>query len=122
MGFLKKLFGGGEKKEQPYVDKTGIYFYVQVDNLDSRVKVRADRQHDLMRVENGYEWHKTIVDSKYFKRMQAVVHFDSKYNITSAELEGGTFITRAEYEAAEAVAQGRGETAVNVNEVTDDSE
>ena len=100
MGFLKNLFGG-KKKPQPYVDKNGIYFYVQVNNLDSRVKVRADKQHDLMATQNGYVWHKTIVDSKYFRRMQATVHFDRNYNIISSDLEGGSFITEEEYNAAE---------------------
>jgi len=117
MGFLKKLFGGGEKKEQPYVDKTGIYFYVQVDGVDSRVRVRADKQHDLSRTDNGFIWHKTIVDSKYFRRMQAVVYFDGNYNVTNSALQGGTFITQPEYEMAEAAAQA----AKNVDEVTDDA-
>ena len=100
MGFLRNLFGGS-KKPKPYVDKTGIYLYVQVNNLDSRVKVRADKQHDLMRADNGYVWHKTIVDSKYFRRMQAVVHFDNNYMITSSELDGGTFISEEAYLLAE---------------------
>ena len=116
MGFLKKLFGG-EKKEKPYVDKTGIYFYVQVNGVDSRVRVRADKQHDLMRVDNGFVWHKTIVDSKYFRRMQAEVHFDSSYKVTHADLQGGTFITKEEFDAAEGAAQA----AKNVDEVSDDA-
>lgn len=99
MGFLRNLFGS--KKNKPYVDKTGIYFYVQVNNLDSRVKVRADKQHDLMRTEQGFVWHKTIVDSKYFRRMQATVHFDNSYNITHSEIDGGSFISEAEYVARE---------------------
>ena len=103
MGFLRNLFGG--KKDQPYVDKNGIYLYVKVNNLDSRVKVRADKQHDLMRTDNGFVWHKTIVDSKYFRRMQAVVHFDNNYNIVSRELEGGTFISEEEYLSAETAVQ-----------------
>ncbi len=100
MGFLRNLFGGG-KKEQKYVDKNGIYLYVKVNNLDSRVKVRADKQHDLMRTDGGFVWHKTIVDSKYFRRMQATVYFDNNYNITNSDLEGGTFISEEEYIAAE---------------------
>lgn len=120
MGFLKKLFGG-EKKEKPYVDKTGIYFYVQVDGVDSRVRVRADKQHDLMRVDNSYVWHKTIVDSKFFRRMQAEVHFDGSYKVTHADLQGGTFITQEEYEAAEAAAEAAKQAAKNVDEVTDDA-
>lgn len=100
MGFLKNLFGG-KKEPKPYVDKNGIYFYVQVNNLDSRVKVRADKQHDLMRDGNGFVWHKTIVDSKYFRRMQATVYFDGSYTVTDKQIEGGTFISEEDYLAAE---------------------
>lgn len=103
MSFLKKLFGGN-KESGEYVDRTGIYFYVQVDDRDSRVRVRADKQHDLMRTDSGYVWHKTIVDSKFFKRMQAIVTFDRNYNVISSELDGGTFISKEAYEAAEAKA------------------
>ena len=52
MGFLKKLFGGGEPKK--YVDKQGIYFYVVCDNCGTRVRVRADKQHDLQNTGSGY--------------------------------------------------------------------
>ncbi|MCB0033070.1 MAG: hypothetical protein KDE51_03535 [Anaerolineales bacterium] len=96
MGFLKKLFGGGG--EQKYEDKTGIYLYVR-SKRGAYVKVRADKQHDLNRSDNGYIWHKTIVDSKYFTRMQATVYFDNNFNITSSELDGGEFISEADYEA-----------------------
>ncbi len=102
MGFLKKLFG--EKKNKPYVDKQGIYFYVQVNGKESYVRVRADRQHDLQRTDGGFVWHKTIVDSKYFRRMSAVVQFDNQYNITHSELDGGTFISKERYETATSTA------------------
>ena len=109
MGFLKKLFGGGEQAPQKYVDKTGIYFYVQCDNCGARVRVRADKQHDLQNTGNGYEWHKTIVDSRCFRRMQAVVQLDSNYQMTGHELANGRFLTEAEYNAAEAQAAGESE-------------
>ena len=68
MGFLKRLFGGEkENKESGYVDKTGIYFYVQCDNCGTCVRLRADKEHDLMREDNGFTWHKTIVDSRCFR-------------------------------------------------------
>jgi hypothetical protein len=96
MGFLKKLFGGGGEKK--YEDKSGIYFFVR-SNRGAYAKVRADKQHDLNRSGNGYVWHKTVVDNRYFTRMQAIVHFDNNFNITSSEIENGTFITEEEYEA-----------------------
>lgn len=100
MGFLKKLFGGGEPKK--YVDKQGIYFFVVCDNCGARVRVRADKQHDLQNADSGYEWHKTIVDSRCFRRIQTVVQLDSGYQMVSHEISGGRFITEAEYLAAEA--------------------
>jgi len=106
MGFFKKLLGGSEKKAAgEYVDKTGIYFYFQCDNCGTRVRVRADKQHDLLNEGGGYVWHKTVVDSKCFRRMETVVYLDGNYNVTSYELTGGKFLTQAEYEAAEQAAQ-----------------
>ena len=96
MGFLKKLFGSGAPKE--YVDTQGIYFYARCDKCGTIVKVRADRQHDLNSTDDGYEWHKTIVDNRCFRRIETVVTFDRNYNITNAELTGGTYVTEAEYE------------------------
>ncbi|MCA9997522.1 MAG: hypothetical protein KDE56_17305 [Anaerolineales bacterium] len=98
MGFLKRLFGGGEQKSSAqYVDKQGIYFYVQCDNCGSVVRVRADKQHDLQNTGDGFTWHKTIVDSRCFRRMQTVVQLNSSYAVVSAELQGGKYITEAEY-------------------------
>ncbi|HRQ42023.1 MAG TPA: hypothetical protein PLD25_29235 [Chloroflexota bacterium] len=102
MGFFKKLLGGSEKKTAgEYVDKTGIYFYFQCDNCGKRVRVRADKQHDLLNDDGGFVWHKTVVDSKCFRRMETVVYLDGHYHVTSYELTGGRFLTQAEYEAAE---------------------
>lgn len=105
MGFLKKWLGGGEeKKSAAYVDKTGLYFYFQCDNCGRRVKVRADKQHDLLSDGDGYVWHKTVVDSKCFRRMETVVYLDGGYNVVSYELSGGHFLTEAEYTAVEQAA------------------
>jgi hypothetical protein len=102
MGFFKKLFGGGPKE---YVDTQGLYFYVMCDNCGAKVRIRADKQHDLNRTDGGFVWHKTIVDNRCFRRMETVVHLDSAYNITDYDLTGGRFITQAEYEAPEEVVE-----------------
>jgi hypothetical protein len=95
MGFLKKLFGN-EPKE--YVDNDGIYFYAQCNQCNAVVKVRASKHNDLSRTDGGFVWHKTIVDNRCFRRMQAVVYFDGRYNVTDQQLTGGEFVTEAEYE------------------------
>lgn len=96
MGLFKKLFGG---KEKPYVDENGIYFYARCQHCGTIVRVRADRRNDFSREEDGYVWHKTIVDNKCFRRMQAVVNLNRKFEVSGAELSGGEFVTEAEYNA-----------------------
>ena len=96
MGFLKRLFGGKE----PYVDTQGVYFYVRCDNCEAVVRLRANKQHDLLREAGGYAWHKTIVDSKCFRPMRTVVQLDSGFNVTDAEIEGGHYISEEEYNEA----------------------
>ncbi|GJM42189.1 MAG: hypothetical protein DHS20C20_24710 [Ardenticatenaceae bacterium] len=100
MGFLKKLFGGGEPKK--YVDKQGIYFYIVCDNCGSQVKVRADKQHDLQNTGSGYEWHKTIVDNRCFRRIRTVVQLDDNFQMTNHEITGGRFISEETFVHAEA--------------------
>lgn len=97
MGFLKRLFGGDKKGGGQYIDKQGLYFYVQCNNCQSVVRVRADKQHDLQRTDGGFEWHKTIVDSRCFRRMQTRVQLDSNYQIVDSELSGGKYISEADY-------------------------
>jgi len=98
MGFIKKLFGGGEKKPSEYVDTRGIYFYVRCDNCGTIVKVRADKEYDLSRQGDGYTWHKTIVDNRCFRSIPTVVVLDSNFEIVSAEISGGEYVTEADFE------------------------
>lgn len=113
MGFLRRLFGSEKKGAQG--DTQGLYFYVQCDNCGTRLRLRADKQYDLNRTDEGYTWHKTIVDSKCFRQIPTVVQLDRNYEVVSAEIEGGHYITREEYETPEPVSEpepnaGEGET------------
>ncbi len=100
MGFLQKLFGGdGSKKQKKYVDKTGLYFFVRCHNCGSCVRLRADKQHDLLRTDGGFTWHKTIIDNKCFRPMPTVVTLNSTYEMVNADIEGGEYISEVEYDA-----------------------
>lgn len=99
MGFLRKLFSGEKKGDQG--DTQGLYFYVRCDNCGTRVRVRADKQYDLNRTDEGFTWHKTIVDSKCFRQIPTVVVLDRNYEVVSSEIAGGQYITREEYERPE---------------------
>ena len=97
MGILRRLFQGGEKGDG---DANGIYFYVQCDNCGEKLRVRADKRHDLVRdYETGsLTWKKEIMDGRCFRIMYAEVVFDSRYRVQSKEIEGkGHFISREEY-------------------------
>ena len=98
MGFLKKMFGG-EKEPKKYVDTRGVYFYVRCDNCNTITRVRADKEHDLLREGNSFVWHKTIVDSRCFRPITTVVHLDGNYQITSDEISGGSYVSEEEYNA-----------------------
>jgi hypothetical protein len=111
MGIFKKLFGGGEKKPSEYVDTRGLYFYVRCDNCGTVVKVRADKEHDLERLDEGTIWHKTIVDNRCFRAMPTVVVLDSNFEVVTAEISGGEYVTEEEFNAyLQARARSKAET------------
>jgi hypothetical protein len=108
MNFLKRLFGPGEKAA---VDADGIYFYVRCDHCDSKVRLRVHKTHDLNATDEGYVWHKTIIDNRCFRPIPTVVHLDSHYNPTYHEIKGGHYITAEEYRGeGEVGRQGEEET------------
>lgn len=99
MGFWKRLLGGSDKRAAPPADPQGIYLYARCDHCGAVVRVRADKQYDLLQAESGYVWNKTIVDSRCFRRMTTVVTFNRQYQVVQAEIQGGRYVTEADYQA-----------------------
>ncbi len=102
MGFLRKLLGGADgppAKPADNSDPQGVYFYVQCDHCGAPVRLRADKQHDLLNEGARYVWHKTIVDNRCFRPMPTVVTLNSQFEVIAHEITGGHYITREEYEA-----------------------
>lgn len=96
MSFLKRLFGGGGRP----ADDNAIHLYVQCNKCGAPVHVRINPQNDLSGdEEDGYFVSKEILDDRCFRLMRAELHFDARRRETSRAIEGGTFITRDEYEA-----------------------
>jgi hypothetical protein len=98
MGLLDKLSslfgvkgaGGGDD---------AIHIYVECERCKSRVHVRLDRRHDISLREDGrYYVRKEIMDSKCFRLMAAEITFDSAYRVHSQEIQGGRFLTQAEFD------------------------
>ena len=101
MGFLKRLFGSEGSSKGQSSDSEGFFFYVQCDNCGKKVRLRILKRYDLNYSDDGYVWHKTIVDSRCFREIQAVVHFDRNYNVTNADIGGGRQISHEEYQTPE---------------------
>jgi hypothetical protein len=98
VSILKRLFGGGEPR-----DPDAIWLYVQCERCGQKLKIRVDRRFDLKRdyERGGYRLDKSIMDGGCFNQMMARIHFDSGQRIISQEIEGGCFLSRAEYEREE---------------------
>lgn len=86
---FKKLFG---KKPQKGGDDRGIYMHIACGKCEKVLRIRADKQHDLNRDGGSYFWRKTIVCDKCFHRMHTDVTFDSKYTITSSDIDSGRYV------------------------------
>ncbi len=97
MGFLPRL---GRDKGRP-TDPDGIYFYVRCDHCGEKLRIRADRRHDLL---EDYQtgtlvWKKEIMDSRCFRIMYATVVFGPGLRVQSQTVEGsGHFISQEEFE------------------------
>jgi hypothetical protein len=112
MEFLRRLLGGG----QPRGDGA-IHLYVRCERCGAPVHVRVDQRNDLSieygdaEEPSGYRLIKEIMDARCFRLMRAEIDYDGAKREISRQIEGGTFISRDEYERL--VAQGAHERRVS---------
>jgi len=100
MGFLEKLTSLFGSKSAGGADDA-IHIYVECERCKARVHVRLDPRHDISaREEGGYYVRKEIMDGKCFRLMAAEIVFDSAYRIQRQEIQGGRFLTQAEFETS----------------------
>lgn len=101
MSFLRKLFGSDDSEKVTSGDSEGFFVFVACEHCGAKVRLRIHKQYDLIPSANGYDWHKTIVDSRCFRPIPTVAHFDNRYNLVNADIQGGHFISQEEYDAPE---------------------
>jgi hypothetical protein len=104
MGFLRRLFGGGQR---PAAGNHGYHLYVRCNRCSRIVHVRIDLRNDLTADygdtdAEGYTLVKEVMDDRCFRLMRAELQFDTKRRETSRQVEGGTFVTEEEWEAQRA--------------------
>lgn len=108
MSFLAKLFKGKPQAEKGYTTKDGahgVWIYLQCNKCAEKIAVRLRTTSEIQKREGpdadlgpGEMFvHKTIVGSKCYQRIEAVVDFDAKYNVVASQVQNGKLITAAEY-------------------------
>ena len=113
MNLLRRLFGGSGA---PAMDNA-IHLYVRCNRCSAPVHVRVDPRNDLV-IEYGeeddaasYRLIKEIMDSRCFRLMRADIQYDRGRREINRQIEGGTFISKEEYD--QLIAEGEQERKVN---------
>lgn len=97
MGFLKRLFGGGNR--MPSGDR-GLYFYVQPKRCAEIVRVRIDPYNDLSLTDDGgYRVRKVASATRCPFQAEITLHFDKQRRMTSSEVENGELVDEDAYNA-----------------------
>lgn len=98
MNMLRRLFGGGGAPTD-----NAIHLYVRCKRCNAPVHVRVDPRNDLL-IEygddedtSGYRLIKEIMDSRCFRLMRAEIEYDRGRREINRQIEGGTFISKEEY-------------------------
>jgi len=78
----------------------GLYYYVRCDRCGEVIKVRINSMNDLSQSDEGDAWfaRKTIVGQRCYNRIEAEFVYDSKRQLTSSEIKGGTLVTEDDYD------------------------
>jgi hypothetical protein len=90
----------------------GLYYYVRCGKCGEAIRVRIDRNNDLAQEfegsgdhPSGYTATKGVVGKKCFRQMSLTIAFDGARRDVGRSVDGGDFITREQFEAAEASEQ-----------------
>ena len=112
MGFFSKLFqklkGENVSSQKGYTrqeGRQGLWIYLQCDHCGEKIGVRLRKSSELQRREGPDESggpgeffvRKTVVGSKCYRRIEATVDFDARYNVVGSEVINGKLITFEEY-------------------------
>ena len=102
MNFLKKLFPGKGDKGLKDETSEAIFIYSQCDKCHEKFRNRIDKTYDLiMNYEDegpAYRTRKELIGSRCRNRVILNLEFDNQKRLIAKSAEGGTLITREEFE------------------------
>ena len=102
--FLKK--NKTQKRKILYSDKDLFLFYVQCEKCDEKFRVIIRKHSELFHEWEGsreyYAIHKEIIGSKCNKEIIVDLKLTPNFKIFDHAIKGGKFLTKEEFEAAQA--------------------
>lgn len=110
MSWFKKLLGALAGPGTPPKDAGGNAFwvYVKCNACQECVRTRVNLEHDLSAdydgagdAPTGYICAKELVGRNCFLRIKVTLYFDGRRRLTEQQVEGGSVITKAEFDAAQ---------------------
>ncbi len=110
MSFLGRLFGRSSGKgTSPEGDQHASFYYLRCNKCGEVIRVRVARWDQAEEFDEGggdypigYVTQKEVIGTKCFQMLRLTVQFDRQRRETDKQLSGGTFVSREEYEAAQA--------------------
>jgi hypothetical protein len=107
----RTLFGGGGAgnasggRREESAGGNAFWLYVRCSACGEAIRVRVHREHDLSADYEGggasYYCHKEIIGQSCFRRVKVDLFFNGMREVTERRIDGGEFITREEYDAAQ---------------------
>lgn len=114
MKFLKRFLTGtgGGPESAGDSDPNLLWYYVRCNKCDETVAIMARKGYDLVEeyeesgssdAPTGYSLFKDVMgrSETCFQQMRIEVHYNTNYEEQSRHIEGGKFITAAEYRDGE---------------------
>jgi hypothetical protein len=100
MDFFKRLFGGGGRPSS--TDRDGLYYYIKPTGCAEVVQVRINVNNDLSLEDDGkgYFVRKSVRGTTYkcTRTAELLLSYDGNRRLQNTEIEGGTLVTRADYD------------------------
>ena len=109
MSFFSKLLGAfrGQAPAGDDAGRNAFWVYVRCNACGEPIRVRINREHDLSAeydegsdAASSFHVHKEVVGQRCFRRIQVDLTFDGQRKVGDQQAQGGTFLTREEYDAA----------------------
>lgn len=112
MGFLSRLFSKNKVRTRGQQGYTtierphGIWVYFKCSRCGEKIPLRLRTTSEIQRREGpdadlgpgAYFVNKIVVGNNCYQRIEAVIDFDSRYNVVSSNIKNGELITKAEFD------------------------